>query len=235
MTDSQTQTFFQKVGTRKERERAFLLLCQSKVKFECQLAGNRTAKIVAESIRDSHMIIVTQDKLPVGKDSIVTFQVGQEKYFMKTNFKEHDFASHYVMSLEPALFKLQRRNTFRVQIPADYAAKVRIDTIDGNPVPKKLPMFDLSGGGFSLEIPCHIEYKLKKNQVIAGHIEIGGRVEKYFEAIIRHAIKVGSQGSGLTKVGAEFVNLLPADQNEFINIVMNIHRDMFSKFKIGSR
>src|SRR5688572_23490170 len=107
MNENQSQTFFQKVGTRKERERAFLLLSQSKVKFECQLTGNTTASIVPESIRDSHMVVVTQNKLPIDKEVIVTFQVGQEKYFMKTKFKEHDFASHYVMDLEPALFKLQ--------------------------------------------------------------------------------------------------------------------------------
>lgn len=235
MSENQGQTFFQKVGTRKERERAFLLLSQSKVKFECQLPGNQAATIVPESIRDSHMIVVTQNKLPTEKETIVTFQVGQEKYFMKTSFKEHDFASHYIMDLEPALFKLQRRNSFRVQIPPDYLAKVHIENIDGVPASKKLPMFDLSGGGFSLEIPCHIPFELKQNQVITGYIKIGGRIDKYFEAVIRHVIKVGSQGSGLTKVGAEFINLMPSDQQSFINIVMDIHRDMFSKFKIGSR
>lgn len=235
MNDSLNQAFFQKVGTRKERERAFLLLCQSKATFECQMAGNKAATIVPESIRDSHMIIVTQTKLPVGKESIVTFQVGQEKYFMKTTFKEHDFSSHYVMDLQPSLFKLQRRNSFRVQIPLDYQAKVYIETVNEQPMPKKLPLFDLSGGGFSLEIPCHIAYDLKQNQVISGSIQIGGKIEKSFEALVRHVIKVGSQGSGLLKVGAEFINQMPSDQQDFINIVMEIHRDMFSKFKIGSR
>lgn len=231
----QNQSFFQKVGTRKERERAFILLSQSKVKFEAQLPGKKIITIVAHEILDSSLIVVTQGHVPLNEEVIVTFQVGQEKYFMKTVFEHHDFNGYFKMNLEPALFKLQRRNSFRVQIPAEYLAKVNLSMVDDKKVVQKFPLFDLSGGGFSFEIPSNSQFKITAGQQVEGEIEIGGKFKKKFTAAIRHVIQVGSQGSGLKKIGSEFTQLSPSEQTEIVNVVMEIHRDMFSKFKIGSR
>lgn len=231
----QNQTFFQKVGTRKERERAFILLSQSKVKFECQLPGKKILTMVAHEIVDSHMVVIAQGDVPLNQEVIVTFQVGQEKYFMKTTLSHHDFSSYYKMDLEPALFKLQRRNSFRVQIPAEYLAKVHITLVNDVKVAQKFPLFDLSGGGFSFEIPSTSQFKIESGQQMEGEIEIGGKFKKKFKANIRHVIQVGSQGSGLKKIGSEFTQLSPSEQTEIVTTVMDIHRDIFSKFKIGSR
>lgn len=231
----QSQSFFQKVGTRKERERAFILLTQSKAKFECQLPGKKIVNIVPDHIADSHMVVVTQGQIPINQQVIVTFQVGQEKYFMKTLFEYHDFSSHYKMNLEPALFKLQRRNSFRVQIPSEYLARVNLMSVGDKKVSQKFTMFDLSGGGFAFEIPPNNQFPIERGQEIEGEFDIGGKFKKRFSAIVRHIVVVGSQGSGLKKIGAEFSQLSPSEQQEIINTVMEIHRDMFSKFKIGSR
>ncbi len=231
----QSQSFFQKVGTRKERERAFLLLTQTKSKFECQLPGKKIVTMVSNHIKDSNMVVISQGHLPIGKEVIVTFQIGQEKYFMKTTFEPHDFSGHYLMNLEPPLFKLQRRNSFRVQIPLDYMARIHLLSVDDVKSTQRFVLFDLSGGGFSFEIPAHLDFKLKQNQNLECELEIGGKFKKRFTAIVRHVINVGSQGSGLKKIGVEFTNISPSEQQEVITTVMEIHRDMFSKFKIGSR
>jgi c-di-GMP-binding flagellar brake protein YcgR len=231
----QSQSFFQKVGTRKERERAFILLTQSKSTFECQLPEKKIITMSPGDIVDSHMVVVTQGLVPMDQEVIVTFQVGQEKYFMKTTFEHHDFSSHYKMNLEPALFKLQRRNSFRVQIPAEYLAKVTLLVVGEKKVSQRFPLFDLSGGGFSFEIPSNNQFVIHRNEEIEGDLEIGGKFKKRFSAIVRHIIVVGSQGSGLKKIGTQFSDLSPSDQQDIVNTVMEIHRDMFSKFKIGSR
>jgi c-di-GMP-binding flagellar brake protein YcgR len=231
----QNQSFFQKVGTRKERERAFILLTQSKSTFECQMPGKQIITMIPDFIQDSFMMVISKEEIPLNQEVIVTFSIGQEKYFMKTTFTTHDFERHYKMNLEPALFKLQRRNSFRVQIPTEYLAKVYLHHVDGKVVTQKFPLFDLSGGGFSFEIPSNNPFQVLKDQKIEGDIEIGGKFKKKFNAVIRHVIKVGSQGSGLSKIGTEFYKISPPEQQEIVNTVMEIHRDMFSKFKIGSR
>jgi hypothetical protein len=231
----QNQSFFQKVGTRKERERAFILLTQSKASFECQMPGKQIVSITPDYIKDSYMLVISQSDIPLNQEVIVTFSIGQEKYFMKTVFTPHDFQRHYKMNLEPALFKLQRRNSFRVQIPTEYQAKVYLHHVDGKVASQKFPLFDLSGGGFSFEIPSNNPFQVLKGQELEGDIEIGGRFKRKFNAVIRHVIKVGSQGSGLSKIGTEFSKISATDQQEIVNTVMDIHRDMFSKFKIGSR
>lgn len=237
MTDiEQKQTFFSKVSTRKERERAFVLMTDTKANIECQLKNKSILNLTANHLVDSYMVVLADTlDVPLQEEVIVTFNIGQEKYFMKTTFTDHDLANHYCMSLDTSLFKLQRRDSFRVSIPQGYSAKIHVHQIDNRKVDKKFCLFDLSGGGLSFEIPANVPTEAKKGEILTAEIEIGGRFKKEFSALIRHCIAVGSQGSGLKKIGIEFTNMSPNDQSEIIKVVMDIHRDLFSKFKIGSR
>jgi len=232
----QAQNFFSKVSTRKERERAFVLLTETNTRIECQFEDKIIVDLIPEKLKDSFMVVTASAKnLKVNQPVILTFNIGQEKYFMKTSLEAHDLSNNYLVNLEPALFKLQRRNSFRVQIPQGYSAKVTINQINQQKVLKKFPLYDLSGGGFAFEIPPENNLEIESQNLIQGDIEVGGKFKKSFTAIIRHCVRVGSAGSGLKKIGAEFTNLSPNEQQEFINVVMEIHRDMFSKFKIGTR
>jgi hypothetical protein len=233
---SQKQTFFSKVSTRKERERAFVLMTDTKTNLECQLTDKNIIILTADHLQDSNMVVLADTKnIPLNEDVIITFNIGQEKYFMKTYITGHDFANHFCVNLDAPLFKLQRRDSSRVNIPQGYLAKITINQIDNQKISKKFPLFDLSGGGISFEIPPENNMEIAKDQLIIGEMEIGGKFKKPFSAVVRHCVRVGSQGSGLKKVGAEFMNMSPNEQAEIIKIVMDIHRDLFSKFKIGTR
>jgi c-di-GMP-binding flagellar brake protein YcgR len=232
----QKQTFFSKVSTRKERERAFVLMTDTKTDLECQLKDKSILILTANKLQDSNMVVLTDTvHVPLNEDVIITFNIGQEKYFMKTIITGHDFANHFCINLDAPLFKLQRRDSFRVNIPQGYLAKINVTQIDNQKISKKFPLFDLSGGGISFEIPPENNMDVVKDQLLYGEMEIGGKFKKPFTAVVRHCIRVGSQGSGLKKVGAEFMNMSPNEQQEIIKIVMDIHRDLFSKFKIGTR
>lgn len=235
--DNNGQSFFSKVSTRKERERAFLLLVESKTSIDCQTYDKKIYSLKADHIKDSDLIVFCDSlSIQIETPVILTFNIGQEKYFSKTSLKKHDFESHFKINLDTDLFKLQRRNSFRVALPQGYNAKATITAIDSKKFTnKKFPLFDISGGGFSLEILPNKEFDIAQNQTVEGILEIGGKFNKPFRATVRYAGKVGSQGSGLRKIGLEFTDMKPKDQEEIIKIVMDLHRDMFSKFKIGSR
>ncbi len=235
--DNKGQSFFSKVSTRRERERAFVLLVESKSNIDCQTTDKKIFSLKSDHIKDSELVVFCeqlriQTEIPV----ILTFNIGQEKYFAKTTIKPHDLQSHFRVNLEADLFKLQRRNSFRVAIPQGYNAKTSIIQVDDKSFKnRKFPLFDISGGGFSFEIQPDKDFDISQNQIVLGVLEIGGKFTKNFKAVVRHAGKVGSQGSGLRKIGLEFQEMKPKDQEDIVKVVMDIHRDMFSKFKIGSR
>lgn len=232
----QSQTFFSKISTRKERERAFTLMVDTKSHLECQLPNKKLLTLKADHLKDALMIVfLKEEEIKVPTSAIITFSVGTEKYFMKTTLHKHDLKNHYYMDLEPALFKLQRRNSFRVQIPPGYHAKAKIIQVNEKKVSRAFVMADLSGGGFSFEMTPDNEFSLEKDQIVTSEIEIGGKYKRIIKAIVKHVIKVGSQGSGLQKVGLEFIEVTPKENDEIVKLVMDLHRDMFSKFKIGSR
>lgn len=230
------QTFFSKVSTRKERERAFTLMADSKSYLECQLPNKKLLDFKADHLKDSYMVVFCKDaEISVPCNVIVTFSIGAEKYFMKTTLNKHDLQSHFTMDLTPTLFKLQRRNSFRVQIPPGYHAKIKVLQVNDKDISRVFMMSDLSGGGFSFEMTPDNDFNLEKNQIVKAEIEIGGKFKKVVKAEIKHIAKIGSQGSGLQKVGLEFTEIAPKSQEEIVKLVMDLHRDMFSKFKIGSR
>lgn len=231
------QSFFSKVSTRRERERAFLLLTESKSNIDCQLPNKKSFNLLPDHIKDSNLIVYNE-KLEIESETpvILTFNIGAEKYFAKTTMRIHDFQSHFIVNLDIDLFKLQRRNSFRVSIPQGYNAKTTITQVDDKKFTnKKFPLYDISGGGFSFEIRPDKDFDIGRGQTIQGILDIGGKFNKPFKATVRYSGKVGSEGSGLRKIGLEFIDLYPKEKEEIVKVVMDIHRDMFSKFKIGTR
>jgi len=229
------QNIFSKVDTRSERQRAYNLLLEEKGEVQVQLENKDLITCRPLILKDSRLVVnpVTRPKINSQEIVIVTFSIAQEKYFLKSTFHKegHDF---YYINIDNILYKLQRRNSFRVTIPIGYGARVSVNDINGVISNIKLPLADLSSGGFAFEITSQ-SVKLDKNDNIKGTILVGGKFHKPFEGIVRHVASYGSKGSGVTRLGVEFYNMPDADKEAFMKVTMELHRDMFSTFKIASR
>lgn len=229
------QTFFTKVNTRRERERAFNLIANSKAIIEAQI-NKKIYMFKSDHLKDATLVIYSDsNSIDTPQNAVVSFNIGSEKYFMKTVISKHDFKNYYTLNIGEPLFKLQRRGNFRIQIPIDYHSKIKILKINDSTLLKTYTLSDLSSGGFSIEVKPSIDFDLKKGDLINGEIEIGGKFKKNIYGVVKHVAKIGSQGSGLSKCGFEFQNISNVDQQQIINLVMDLYRDIFSKFKIGSR
>ncbi len=230
------QNIFSKVDTRSERQRAYTLIIEAREEVQVQLLNKELVRCRPMLLKDSRLILtpIIQPIMSNKEEVIVTFEIGQEKYFLKTTLHRqgHDF---YYIDTNNILYKLQRRNSFRVSIPVGYGARVTISEIGDNAAILKLPLADLSSGGFAFESTAHLDIKLTKGDIIRGVIMVGNTFNKSYEAIVRHIASYGSKGSGLTRLGVEFINMSAQDKEAFMKIAMEIHRDMFSTFKIGAR
>lgn len=229
-------SFFSLVDTRSERQRAYTLLVDSGDDFQVQLPDKSLVNCKGLSLKDNFIFIQNSYMNDAENNSevIVTFALGKEKYFLKTKLYINK-QNKYHIDLSPPLYKLQRRSNFRVRIPLGYGAKVEINSINETHVSIILPLGDLSAGGFSFEASQNLEIKIEKGQYIKGNILVGGKFKKNFEALVRHIGHIGSKGSGLIKCGLEFQNLSTTDKETFMKVTMELQRDMFSTFKIGTR
>lgn len=230
-------SFFQKVATRADRERVYNLLVERQIEVVAVTESKTTHKYVPKFLTGHKMVMGPPEKqstaFPKG-NVVITFSVGVEKYFLKTQLEEgRGEDAHLDMHVD--LFKLQRRNSFRLNIPTGYQARFEINVRNGEPVKEKYELVDLSGGGFAFELSTGHEPQFKANEIIVGKLIVGPEFKEIITCVVRHSRMVGSRGSGLCRVGIEFQDIKASVQNELIKLVMDLHRDMFSKFKLSTR
>lgn len=231
---SETDKFFTKVTTRVDRERIFRWLVEGRMFFQVQSEKKEIRLFRALAISDASLHVepeVADTNFEGGV--VVTIDFPEEKYFFKTRMLKTE--KGFYLDVSQDIYKLQRRDNFRVALPAVYSAKVEIAAVSDESKVHSFSVVNLSGGGFAIEIGPTDNFNISQGDWIIGHMTMGGGFNKKFYAITRHSRPYGSQGSGLIRVGFEFSGFTEADKREVVSLVMGIYREMFSRFKVESK
>ncbi len=245
MNQPNEQVIFSKVSTRDDRQRVFRLLVEGRIQFTVQGVNKKPYQFVGLGVAHgglhislSHpaddLAVRSQLKTPF----LVSFEILPERYYMKAEIK-YDKDQGYILDTSADLYSLQRRSSYRIQIPNDYGASVFIQFVGEELVEAELALHDLSGGGMAIDIlPSEsmnqLKAKFKLGSLVKGTFFISQSVQKDFEAVVRYSKSVGSAGSGFSRVGLQFQNFTSQDNDEIISIVMKIYWELHSKFKMTS-
>lgn len=230
-------SFFSKVTTRVDRERVYNLLVAQAIPITVVTESKSTYKFLPKELEDNFLVLTSPPGVHdiFDKNVVITFGVGVEKYFIKTKLLKKEKGSDAKLDLQSDLYKLQRRNSFRLNIPTGFLARYEIKNRGEGAVNEKYDLVDLSGGGLAFELPSNAADMFRPGELLNGRLIVGPDFSKDVKGVVRHSRMVGSRGSGLCRVGVEFQGIPETVQNELINIVMDLHREMFSKFKLGTR
>lgn len=230
------QNFFKKVSTRSERMRAYNTSIDSKSHVWVQDENKNIHVFEPIELLDSKLILKSSATCNIqdNSEAIVTFAFGQEKYFIKTKFNSYGFNA-YSINIDEPLYTMQRRGSFRVKIPASYNARIDIESINGTDVYKTFPLGDLSGGGAAIEVLSNEIFDIESGDELRGTIYVDDKLTKHIVSSVRYKETIGSSGSGYTKVGIQFLNLSTQERQRIVRVVLDIHREMFSKFKLQSK
>lgn len=227
------QTFFEKVAHRKDRERVWNTLIESRC--EILVVDQKKQKIVAipHSLSGANLVLTAAqpERLPLSNPCILNFSIGPEKYFMRADLN-HRLGSALTLDIHQDLFKLQRRDTFRLVFPPGFRAQISLTQKNDADAKLNCNLADLSGGGFAFEFNSSPDLTFKAGDVITARLQIGAEFDELVAGVVRHCRMVGSRGSGLCRVGVEFQNLKLSKQEEIIRLVMDLHRELFSKMKV---
>ena len=155
------------------------------------------------------------------QELITQFHLAEQKYICQLNsvlrqdILELDFSS--------ALYKVQRREDFRLRLPAGYQGRLTIQ-INGRKI--KCKLVDISAGGCRIEIPPDLKWEV--GNTFKGVLSTLMRDDLDVELTVRHVGKAGAKDT-IRSVGAQFTNQTEIVKNRMAALVMDLYREFFTK------
>ena len=158
-------------------------------------------------------------------EAILQFSVGTEKYLALCSC--HLTENTVVLNLDTDIFKIQRREDFRLKLPSSYQAFFHFRLINGKLLEIEFPLIDLSAGGCRIESNKN-STQFKKNDQVTGKIVLSKRQEIPIAATIVHVAK-GSTGENSILLGLQFTNISSVAKDRLVGIVMDLYKELFSR------
>lgn len=175
-------------------------------------------ELEAEVINDFRAII------PEG-ELILKFQNGSDNYLSMMKFKQD--RGRLLLKWKTRLFRLQRRQHYRLPLPDTYKGKFKISEIAGKPLHYDASILDLSGGGCRIEVSMR-DRSWKTSELIEGTIELVDRSPIFVSGQIRHVSPLKSKRSKIS-IGVKFLGLTEQSQNRLVAIVLDLYRELFTR------
>jgi hypothetical protein len=165
--------------------------------------------------------------LPAKGELTLKFQAGTENYLCLTTFRSTK--NKIIFQWKSRLFRLQRREYFRLRLPPSYKAFMLINKLNGVEIAHQGTLVDLGGGGCRIALKLNPE-EWKVGDLIEGSLVLAQRTPIEISAQIRHRSPMTSAKAN-TAVGFQFINMSAIVQNRIIAIVMDLYRELFSRAK----
>lgn len=221
------ENIFTRINTRRLRERAFEHLAQnfSEATVRIKGGGSYRVKVLARTGRQISAESLQAKFAEHGLVQVIfSFDVGPEKYFMQSsaNITSEKFLD---ISLMSDLFKLQRRQNFRVDLRDNYESQVKLEAVDEQTCAATLATNDLSLGGLSFDLEDSLGIAIEKSQLLKAHFHMPEKDLQFpFQARVCYVQKLGSMGSGIQRIGVEFEPLDSKIENQMLEVLIEIQR-----------
>ncbi|MFN7728494.1 MAG: PilZ domain-containing protein [Bdellovibrio sp.] len=153
---------------------------------------------------------------------IVQFDHYEYKYIAQV--KHHKANDFLVLNFDTALFRVQRREDFRLRLPRSFQGRLILH-VDGRKV--SCSMIDVSAGGCRAEVKKKV-LELKVDQTISGALSTSGRDDLMIEVNVRHVVAHPDKDDHHS-VGLKFINQTEIVKNRMAALVMDLYREFFTK------
>lgn len=176
-------------------------------------------KLTCSTLPDSSKLTLTHEVM------IASFSLGGDKYFFQGEAQLSGEDIYFDGNFQ--IFRLQRRQNYRVKIPDSYKAVMSIETVNEQNTKLSAQLYDISSGG------CRVTFQsdkitLKADDTLKTRVSIGRRDPMEITAVVRH-IAPDPLDKKLSVLGLEFRPLTPSLESKLFAITMDLHRELFSK------
>lgn len=148
------------------------------------------------------------------------FKLSDTQYFFYSTF--HIENNYIVINSDITLFKLQRRQVYRLKVPRTYQASVLITKIDQDETHIKAILTDLGLGGCCIALVQDL--KLRENSEIHIELKFENRIPQAAEGIVRFNRKEMMQNKKFYFIGIQFKNSSTAWDSTLFSVMMELSR-----------
>jgi c-di-GMP-binding flagellar brake protein YcgR len=229
----QIQNIFTRVNNASEKRTILHKLSESRIHLnikgekEEDLYSLRIAKLTGKEI--TCLIPNPSPKIKLGKKVTCSFIMGSERYFFYTQVWVSRAA--IVLDTNFELYKLQRRNHYRIDVPERLKAFLEIRKHNDNASKLKLSIIDLSGGGVKCRALATSDLKFNVGDQIEAILTVPGKASLEVLGEIRYTDVKDVAGKDYTYCGVKFLDIKASLERRLFNLVLDIHRDVNSIFK----
>lgn len=156
----------------------------------------------------------------------MSFSIDNEKYFFQAKLAATEDENFWEINGNTDLYKLQRRDSFRIRIPGAIKATAILKNTDTKLVFATGNVVDLSGGGCKIHLPGI--FPVIPGQIIQCEMTIGRRHPLNVVGEIRHIKKVSDPKPTQT-LGVMFRDTTALIESKIFTITMELHREFLGK------
>jgi len=208
--------------TPKEREVVYKDLVKGNRPIQIQITGEKQkqGKVLTQSEGEIIFELPFLDRFIGEFEAVITFSLPPEVYFLKAKIREN--SGQYFFKETINIYRLQRRETFRLKIPELVDANVTIDNLG------TFRLNDISQGGFGIQVSAKVSHSFKsKTQLKVNLVVMGERFAKVI-CEVRNA-RVQTLDKQTILVGFKFLELDQGTEERLFKVITEISRQYFRK------
>jgi len=136
----------------------------------------------------------------INEEVVCTFDTKEDKYIFKTTLNASQGQAN--LNVPAEIFRIQRRNDFRVDIPTEVKYTCKIRTVNKKTVNVDVTLEDLSLGGCKVTLPENV-YKMESNCQLELTLQMNQFESDELKAISRNVKLIENQN--VQRIGLQFL------------------------------
>ncbi len=214
---------FEKIKSSMEARRIFARLPEEGSKFYCKGEGSLFAfkpdRYQPEAGLEGRIILFEETDLKA-ESVVVNFIIDQERYYTICDFTPRGALG--ILRPTGTLFRLERRQYYRVALPENIERDCNIINHDGRSVFVSAIILDVSQGGGRMVVPKDKLKDLKKGARLRCALHIGGKWRFELLAEVMHLIP----GKSHDTYGAQFLNVPEGLSRKLLSMMLELQREV---------
>ena len=220
-------TLFKSIHSVSERQRLFTKLLSAKGNLYLKDKFDRSLPLKASEV-DSRFYLKcyspSEGDIKLNEDETYTavFWIDQEKYMFETR---PQFQGSDLLLPVMNLFHLQKRRTFRYQVPTDFGSDFTIKTLNQKNCDVSCRMIDVSTQGCAVEMSLTAT-DLQLDDILQAELNFGGREPILVQGVVKN---IRNKDFETLVLGVEFHHMAHSSEEKIMLAISDLQRELFTR------
>jgi c-di-GMP-binding flagellar brake protein YcgR len=227
LTMADELTLFKTIHSVSERQRLFTKLLSAQGNLYLKDKFDRSLPLKASEVDNRFYLkcyAPAEYGLTLNEDETYTaiFWIDQEKYMFETRPR---IQGADILLPVMTLFHLQKRRTFRYQVPNDFGSDFTIKHLNQKPCEVTCRMIDVSTNGCAVEISLG-DVDLKMDDILQAELNFGDREPILVQGVIKN---IRIKDSKSLVLGVEFHHMAHSSEETIMIAISDLQRELFTR------